>query len=104
MDKPEASIVTMAGGTVEPPKMPSADLINYRFDQADKQFAEISGKIDHLANNFVTKEELQVVVNDLESFKNDRKWWTRMMTSASISALLVSLGTLIVYLILRIKG
>jgi hypothetical protein len=48
---------------VQPPEaaavvpLPSADLINYRFDQTDGKFAEISRKIDKISGSFVTKEE-----------------------------------------------
>lgn len=53
-------------------QMPSADLINYRFDQNDKNvkelkdesaknFEDLNGKLDTLTNTFATKEELKVV-------------------------------------------
>jgi hypothetical protein len=57
MDKSTAGIIDMAGN-VEPPKMPSADLINFRFDQSDKQMSEVNRKLDQLTSNFATKAEV----------------------------------------------
>lgn len=39
--------------------LPSADLINYRFDATDKQFAELFVRLDKMSENFVTKEDFR---------------------------------------------
>jgi Flp pilus assembly protein TadB len=44
----------VASGTVP---LPSADLINYRFDQTDKKFEEMFTKMDNLGTSYLTKEE-----------------------------------------------
>lgn len=41
--------------------MPSADLINYRFDQNDKKTEAISRKLDKIVSNFASKEDLTVI-------------------------------------------
>lgn len=105
--------IAVAGGSVEPPKMPSADLINFRFDQSDKQMSEVSRKLDHLSNSFVTKEEVAAfrdecnmkiadIQRQADADKANRRWWNRMLATATFSALFVSLGTLFIYVILKI--
>ncbi len=95
---------------VEQPKMPSADLINYRFDMIDNKLLETGIKLDKLTLSFATKEEAHAVKEDLltqiaalqgqiSAERADRRWRNRMISSAAVGALLVSLGTLIVWLL-----
>lgn len=113
MDNRETNGIMVAAGSVEPPKMPSADLINFRFDQSDKQMSEVNRKLDHLTNSFVTKEEVAALRDECnmkiaeiqrsaDTDKANRRWWNRMLATATFSALFVSLGTLIIYVILKI--
>lgn len=104
----------MAELTVEQPKMPSADLINYRFDNIEKIQKSTNDKLDMLTNNFLTREEAQTLTQErdakiadiqrqLDADRAERRWKTRMIATAAYSALFVSVGTFIVYALLRIK-
>lgn len=87
---------------VEQPKMPSADLINYRFDQTDKKFVELGAKLDHLTNHFATKQDFAELQRRLDAHLSERRWKSRMLATAAYGALFLSLGTLVVALILSL--
>lgn len=59
-------------------QMPSADLINFRFDQTDKGMSELKDMISALAGTFVTKEEFQDVNRRLDSYT---WYWRTIFTS-----------------------
>lgn len=52
--------------------MPSADLINFRFDQNDRKTDSLSRKLDKLTIHFATKEEFMDLRNQVD------KWSVRI--------------------------
>lgn len=89
MAKDETSVV------VPSVQMPSADLINYRFDQTDKNIAALTELVTSLTATFATKEELGVLVRRVDNFV----WYWR----ALVTALLLALAGAIVNLIRGVK-
>jgi len=82
--------------------VPSADLINYRFDITDKRFEEMSNKLDTLLlqnTHFLTDEQVKRVVGETVSPIQDRldsyRWYVRASFSAAILAFLTTLATLV---------
>ena len=72
--------------TVATVPLPSADLINYRFDQADRQFDKLNKKLDDMTTNFVTSAYVAQLVSDgdkkhtalqqqIDDIKRNAKWW-----------------------------
>lgn len=93
--------------------MPSADLINFRFDQQDKSIKELkadnkqnfdalSNKLDMLTNTFITKEEARVLKEERDAkFREiDKKfssyqWYWRAAVVAILSAISMAAAGLI---------
>lgn len=48
--------------------MPSADLINFRFDQTDKNIALLDKKVVALTSTYATKEELSFITRRLDNY------------------------------------
>lgn len=75
--------------------VPSSDLINYRFDQADKRFAEMGEKLDTLLlqnTHFLTDAQVKVLVSDTIKPFQDRldsyRWYIRASFSATVIAVM----------------
>lgn len=60
-------------------QMPSADLINFRFDKVEKTLEKFDIKLDHLGNTFETKEQAQEeysqIWKELNALRANVKWW-----------------------------
>lgn len=95
MAKPDPAIVPSVS-------MPSADLINFRFDQNDKKLDGITVQIDSLINGLATKEELTDLKEEsaeeykrlwgaINGIKASAKWWvaTIIAGTAAIAAVIV---------------
>lgn len=83
--------------------VPSSDLINYRFDQADKRFAEMGDKLDALLlqnTHFLTDDQVRRLVGDSLKPVQDRldsyRWYVRASFSAAVISFL-SVIALILY-------
>lgn len=72
-------------------QMPSADLINFRFDQSDRKTDEISSKLDTMSETFATKEELRAVHKRLDN-------WIKYGWSMFITALVIIGGLIAAYI------
>lgn len=77
--------------------VPSADLINYRFDQTDKKFEDMSNKLDQILvqnSHFITESEVKKLISDsiqpTKDTLNDWRWYWRAMFSAIVVALAAS--------------
>lgn len=86
--------------------LPSADLINYRFDQADKRFEEMNRKLDTLLfqnSQFITEDKVQTMIDfTLKPINHTLDSYRRAIT-LTISGILVSLSTTIIGVWLRLK-
>jgi hypothetical protein len=84
--------------------VPSADLINYRFDEADKKFATMSNKLDQILlqnSQFVTESHVEKMIDDAtqpfkDTIANYRWYWRTVFT-----AMLLCMGGVIAALIQR---
>lgn len=67
------------------PRMPSADLITFRFDQTDKNIQDLNDKLDNIVSGFVTEKELlevrtqateehKAIWQAINSMKSNAKW------------------------------
>lgn len=74
--------------------LPSADLINYRFDQNDLQFEKLNKKLDDMTTNFVTQayvaklkadadEKHQNLQKQLDDIRSSAKWWVGTIIAAA---------------------
>ena len=73
--------------------VPSADLINYRFDQSDKRFEEMGGKLDQLLmqnTHFLDEVQVRQLVKDTVKPFSDQlstyRWYLRACFSAAVLA------------------
>jgi len=73
--------------------VPSADLINYRFDQTDKRFEDMGNKLDQLLmqnTHFLDEDQVKRLVSDTVRPINDQlasyRWYLRACFSAAILA------------------
>lgn len=73
--------------------MPSADLINFRFDQTDKNIATLDRKVVALTSTYATKEELSSVTRRLDNYT----WYWRTV----FASMIVVIGGVIAALIER---
>lgn len=79
--------------------VPSADLINYRFDQSDKKFEEMNNKLDQILiqnSHFVEQAEVQRMIDATlkptqDTLTNWRWYWRALFT-----AMVIASGTAIV--------
>lgn len=71
--------------------MPSADLINFRFDQNDKKTDELGSKLDNLIHNFASKEELDDVKRRMDT-------WTKYGWSVFVTLLIIIGGLIAAYI------
>lgn len=84
--------------------VPSADLINYRFDEADKKFAAMGTKLDAILSqnaNFITEDKVNKIVTEAvqpirDTMANYRWYWRAMFV-----AVLAALGGVVTALIER---
>lgn len=83
-------------------QMPSADLINFRFDQNDKNVAELKEMVGGLTNNFLTKDEAQMLKEERDaaiSSVNQRLdnfvWYWRALIVAVLTALATAVAGLV---------
>lgn len=84
--------------------VPSADLINYRFDQTDKKFEDVGTKLDQILiqnQHFVTEDRVAAMIADSlrpihQTFEIHRWYWRAIFT-----ATLLALGTAVANLILK---
>lgn len=94
--------------------MPSADLLNYRFDQVDQNFKEVKEQLAALVSNFITKEEAQMLKDErdakIEALRiehgnalkaltdrlDTQRWYWRAIVTAVLFALAASLGSLFI--------
>lgn len=72
--------------------MPSADLINFRFDQQDKKFDELNAKLDALTIGFLTKEEARNLkeehdkdISALWKKFDDQRWYWRAVFTCGLT-------------------
>lgn len=84
-------------------QMPSADLINFRFDQNDKNVAELKEMVGKLTTNFLTKEEAQVLKDERDSAINavnkrldNWQWYWRALVSAALLALGTAIAGIVI--------
>jgi hypothetical protein len=82
--------------------VPSADLINYRFDQSDKRFDDMSNKLDQILMqnaNFVTEQQVQKLIDNSLQATNDTlnswRWYLRALVSATLLALATAIFNLL---------
>lgn len=77
-------------------QMPSADLINYRFDQLDKSNAEVKLLIASLGDTFASKEEVKAgddaAQEKIVAINKRLDNWARVLW-AVVSAALLALAT-----------
>lgn len=82
---------------VEGPKLPSADLINFRFDQIDGSFAEIKQTLKEMTDSSIPRAELMLMKkerdekladlqNQINSLRTNSLWWFRAIISALLLA------------------
>lgn len=74
--------------------VPSADLINYRFDQSDKKFDEMGEKLDRILvqnAHFVSESDTkQLITEALKPYKEsitNYRWYLRALFVAFVTAL-----------------
>jgi hypothetical protein len=84
--------------------VPSADLISYRFDIADKKFDEMSDKLDTLLvqnSHFLTDRQVKSLVSETMRPFQDRldsyRWYIRAAFSAAIVSFLSTLGVILIH-------
>lgn len=84
-------------------QMPSADLINFRFDQNDKNVAELKDMVGKLTNNFITKEEAQMLKEERDTAiaaVNKRldnwQWYWRTIISGVVLALATAIAAIVI--------
>lgn len=77
-------------------QVPSSDLINYRFDQADIQFDKLNKKLDDMTNHFVTTAYLAdlklegdkrhtELQNQIDAINRNARWWVgTLLTVATV--------------------
>lgn len=104
-------------------QLPSADLVQFRFDKLDEAFEKLDKKMDDIVSNTVTKEEATLLVAErnekIQQLKDDfeeeiktikdqmkedaenRKWLNRKIIGSVIAAFFLSLGSLLVALLLK---
>lgn len=70
-------------------QMPSADLVNFRFDKLEE-------KVDAMVAGFATKEEIDDVKSDIRAMKASVKWWATFIVASS-GALGTTIYTLLVW-------
>lgn len=85
-------------------QMPSADLINFRFDQTDRQFDELKNTLTKLTNNFVTREEAQALreerdgrIAEITRRLDSYRWYMRSIISAVLLALFTATASLLLH-------
>lgn len=132
----------MPDSPIEAPKLPSADLIQFRFDRIDEAVNKLDKKVDYFTQTFLSKDESALLISErnekianaqkelttliedvrkeakstseavrkeaktnhdtlkkqLDEEKENRVWRNRAIFVAVISALFVSIGTLVVTL------
>lgn len=85
--------------TVAAIPLPSADLINYRFDQNDRQFEKLNKKLDDMTTNFVTQAYITELKSEsdakhkdfqkqIDDIKKNAKWWVG--TIVAIAGIIVA--------------
>jgi hypothetical protein len=72
----------------------SADLVKYRFDQIDGKMDKFDRKLDDLANNYYTKEEVNFLIDkntvktqDVAKQLETMRWYWRTIVAAVIVSL-----------------
>lgn len=73
--------------------VPSADLINYRFDQSDKKFEEMNNKLDQILvqnSHFVSEADVQRLISNAikpttDTLANWRWYWRAMFTAITLA-------------------
>ena len=83
--------------------VPSADLINYLFDQTDKRFDEMNKKLDAIFSqnaHFVTEDRVREIVRDAikptEDALGSYRWYWRSLVVAVILSIFTAVASLIV--------
>lgn len=82
---------------------PSADLINFRFDQNDKILAALDAKVDRFLTQVVTSKELAdakvesvaqhlTLSNRIDKLESWNDWAMRLVLGAVILAVLATIG------------
>jgi hypothetical protein len=84
--------------------VPSSDLINYRFDQTDRRFDEMTKKLDAIfAQNahFVDESRVREIVKELikptEDTLGGYRWYWRTL----VAAVILAIATAIIGFIMR---
>jgi hypothetical protein len=78
--------------------VPSADLINYRFDQSDKKFEEMNKKLDQILlqnAHFLSEAQVEKLVAEAVRPTQDAMESWRWYMRAMVSAVLIALATAI---------
>lgn len=82
--------------------VPSADLINYRFDQAEKRLEDMNTKLDTILirnAHFMTEEQIDKkiaeCVDPIEKTLSTYRWYIRAVFSAALLAILTAVFTAI---------
>lgn len=117
----------MPTAPLEPPRLPSADLVQYRFDKIDESQALVLKGFDDLKtemrSTFVPREEINLMIRERDEKEisahrelhtkieivdkkvteehDNKRWLNRALITASVSALFIALGSLVVGVLLR---
>lgn len=82
--------------------VPSADLINYRFDQTDKRFDEMKVKLDaifaqnaHFVDETRVREIVREIVKPTEDTLSGYRWYWRTLVAAVILAVATAVVSLV---------
>jgi hypothetical protein len=82
--------------------VPSADLINYRFDQTDERFKEMNTKLDAILtqnSHFITEDRtakmIKEAVDPINTTLLTYRWWYRTLLATVMLAFLTALFGLI---------
>lgn len=82
--------------------VPSADLINYRFDMTDRRFDEMTKKLDaiyaqnaHFVDETRVREIVKEVVKPTEDTLSGYRWYWRTLVGAVILAIATGVASFI---------
>lgn len=85
----------------------SPAVVVYRMGQLEQTvkdgFKDHNEKLDKLVDNFATKHDVAVVSHRVATLEGDNKWKHRAVMSAVYAAAFLSLGSLIITLITKVK-
>jgi hypothetical protein len=83
--------------------VPSADLINYRFDITEKRFDEMTRKLDaifaqnaHFVDESRVREIVKEVIKPTEDTLGGYRWYWRTLVAAVILAIATAVGGILI--------